>query len=124
MPYDIRVEPLGFWIEITKDISFDDIAIANDALMEFEIWQEHKYQVWSFLNAYALQGDKRDSRVISKVDEASMKRSHINTIKIAFVSKNAKTNEVLEAYIDSVDPNMVIGKIFTSEAEARAWVSV
>ena len=123
MAYELNVEENGFVIRLSGKTSVDEIAEANDALLEYPIWGEHQYQIWSFIDAWALDGEARESRVISKVDTMSLERTHDSPIKIAFISTNSKTNEFIMAYIDSVDKNAVIGKIFRTEADARTWLA-
>ncbi|MGB0682803.1 MAG: hypothetical protein ACPGOV_08855 [Magnetovibrionaceae bacterium] len=122
MAYDLIVEEEGFFIVQTGDVSFDEINEINDQLLAHEKWDTHRYQIWSYLDAWAIEGEAKDSRVISKIDNMSLKRTHLEPIKIAFLSRNAKTNEVLNAYIDSVDPKQVQARIFREEGDARGWL--
>ena len=122
MPYDISTEPDGFYVEHTGHVSFDEIAEANDVLIDHPAYDRHRYQIWNYLGAGAIAGEKRDSRVISKVDDMSLRRASANTVKVAFVVTNAKSIEFINSYLDDVDPAQIDGRIFRTLAEARDWV--
>jgi len=122
MPYKLEFEGRGFCVRHTGHVTFDEIAEANDIILDHDAWDTHDYQIWSYLEASALDGEKREARVISSVDEMSSKRHRVKPIKVAFVSTNAKTNELIEGYIDTVDDNLFPSRIFRTEDEARAWV--
>ncbi|MGB0695905.1 MAG: hypothetical protein ACPGOY_09665 [Rhodospirillaceae bacterium] len=122
MAYELRFEGNGFFIEFTGLVSFDEIAEANDLLYTHAAWDTHQYQIWSFLDAGAIDGEKRDSRVISKVDERTLGDGRDSPVRIAFMSTNAKSNEIITAYLDAVDESRFVGTIVRTEEAARAFV--
>ncbi len=122
MAYELIDEGRGFFVRQTGHVTFDEIAEVNDLLLSHDKWDSHEYQIWSYLDAWAVEGDTRDGRVISRVDNMSLGKSHETPIKVAFVSTNSKTNEVITSYIATVDPERVKGRLFRTEADARAWI--
>lgn len=123
MPFDIDVETAGFFIHMRDDVTFAEVEQVNDTLLAHPTWTKHRYQIWDFLDAWALDGNTKDARTISRIDNMSAMKTDVVPIKIAFISKNAKTNEVITAYMDTIDPAMISARIVQSEEEARAWIA-
>jgi filamentous hemagglutinin family protein len=123
MPYEVRSEGQGFFVKHTGIVTFDEIAEANDELIGHDDWDAHTYQIWCYLEAGAIIGENRDARVISKVDGASVRRVSKNAVKVAFLTTNAKSMEIINAYIDNANPSEINGRIFSNEREARLWIA-
>lgn len=123
MSYEMIDEEEGLLIRFRGHVTFDEIAEANDRAQDHEAAQTHRYQIWSFLDAGALDVDNRDIRTIAKTDELYFGRKRELPIKVALVSANRRTKEFLVAYVDYMNSEVTINRVFDNVADARSWVS-
>jgi len=122
MPYEMIDEGVGLVFRFRGDIGIEELRTANEEGWEHPNWQNHRYQIWNYLNVDTLSLNVPDSLLFAKMDSVAFQVTL--SMKIAFVTNNQQIIAICETYIADIDTEAMEARIFEDEAAARQWIVV
>ncbi|BDX06936.1 hypothetical protein [Planctobacterium marinum] len=121
MAHTFRYQKKGYYLEFSGAITMKELEWANSKIYEHEEFDNHKFQVFSLLNADLAQVTEEGPERLAAADfGGSLSRGNV---KVALVAKDQTTVELCKEYQKTTEilQSSWQVRIFSEQQQAIAW---
>ncbi len=126
MSYSVRWEKKGVLVVFDGHVSADDITRAKNNISGHENFDQMKYQLVDLTGVLAFDFSEEKAREFAVLDKAALhnQRYQKHIIRIAYVTLDEYTANLLKAYQRELSGSRIICQIFSSFEKARDWLEL